>query len=135
MNFNDPITSRCSVLIVDRSREKALAALCGWLDGEANAAQVLSLAHRYIVVRTLDTLRNPRYLHGIECVEDFTNVLNAVSDANEIIEQSGHLWGLPSPCIVDIRTLLNDTDLARLDAWLAPRAEQFLRHAVAQGVA
>ncbi len=125
------IRGRVGILVMDTAREGAKAALEGWIEAP-NAARVLALESRYVVILTIDTGGDPRYAHNIECVPDMPTAIGALTLMSRIVERIGYDLGLCSPgtpnaCMTDVRLRLDAADTAEVDVWLDNVACEFLR--------
>jgi len=124
------IRGRVAIFIMDITRDGAKGALDGWLGAQA-ADVVCAQGSRYVVVLTINTGGDPRYVHNIECVPDMPTVIDALTDAQLFVQRTGYELGLSSPgtpnaCMTDVRLRLDDSDMATVDAWLDRISREFL---------
>jgi hypothetical protein len=127
---DDGIRGRCAILVMDRNHDGTEGALAGWL-GEHNAARLRAYEWRYVVVLSIDTGGNPRYVHNVEGLAGMQDVIDSLSSASRLIERIGFEFGLCSPgtpnaCMADVRLRLDAGDTATVDKWLDECSRKFL---------
>jgi hypothetical protein len=135
MNFNDPITSEYVLLMVDREKPTAARALNTWVGQEFPLPRE---AGRFVVIFTMDTKGDPRYLHSIDCVDSLDDAIARMIDAQEFITRHSGISGLPyvpDLYLLDCRFLLAEVDQIKVDSIINENAAKVLQSQTCSGIA
>ncbi len=108
----------------------AQACLNGWLGEESAMLATTTCAERYIMIATVDTHRDPRYIHVVEFLRSADALLAWLAVHLDTLECSA---GAPAP--IDFKFLLDPTDRARVDGMLDEREREQLRRVRPRGCA
>jgi hypothetical protein len=118
------------VLLLDREQPRAARYLERWLDRETARRTLAESGERFLLIATLNTHREPRFLHVIEYLRDARALLGRVGVHLDAVER----WvPVASPAPIDFKTVLAPEDDARFNQLLDAREVEQLRRATVGG--